>query len=265
MKKLFSTIILISCSIVFAQAQQAAPLAKTKEQAKEDSLYNNKDANGQKTGPWKEKIGSITFEGRYLNNVKNGVWRSYQEDKTLLSVEEFVFGKRDGISLDIKNNGYISKEAYYKNDLLEGKLRRFNSSGKVEQEAMYKAGKLNGTKKVYYQSNKLQEESFYINDKRDGVTFWYYEEGKPSIEYTYKLGNLEGVQKSFYKDGSLETETTYKNNMMEGLYREFFEDGKTVKLQGQYVKDKKEGAWKEFSKEGKATKTEKYKNDVLTK
>ena len=53
--------------------------------------------------------------------------------------------------------------------------------------------------------------------------------------------------------------------MMEGLYREFFEDGKTVKLQGQYVKDKKEGAWKEFSKEGKATKTEKYKNDVLTK
>ena len=160
MKKLFSTIILINCGIVLAQAQQAAPLAKTKEQAKEDSLYNHKDAAGQKTGLWKEKIGSITFEGRYLNNIKNGVWRSYQEDKTLLSVEEFVFGRREGISLDIKNNGYISKEAYYKNDLLDGKLKRFNSSGKTEQEAMYKAGKLNGAKKVYYQSNKLQEESF---------------------------------------------------------------------------------------------------------
>jgi antitoxin component YwqK of YwqJK toxin-antitoxin module len=265
MKKLF--LFLMASGIAagaFAQ-NQGAPMAKSKEEMKQDSLYNHKDADGKKTGLWKERVGTTTFEGRYMGEKKYGVWRSYQPDGTLLTVEEFINGKRDGISLEMKANGYIGKEAYYQNDLLEGKMKHFNNSGKPELEAVYKGGKLNGPKKVYYQSNKLQEESFYVDDKRDGVTRWFFEEGKPSIEYTYKMGSLEGVQKSFYKDGALESETMYKNNKMNGEYKEYYEDGKTVKLIGNYVDDKKQGTWKEFSKEGKVTKTEKYKNDVLAK
>src|SRR5262245_52800385 len=65
--------------------------------------------------------GKKNTEGKYDNDKKIGVWRSFREDGSKLEEVEYV------------------------NDLQEGKFTRWHPNGVKEVEGQYKAGKKEGT------------------------------------------------------------------------------------------------------------------------
>ena len=269
MKKIL--LIVSSFLVITAVAQTTKPTnsfvnekSKIGLDVKVDTTINKFDAKGNKTGLWKEKKEAFEFEGYYANGLKQGMWTSYFPDGVVQSIDNYVFGKLNGPSIQLKQGGMLKVQSRYKNDILDGLYREFNGS-RADKEMTYKDGKLNGTKKIFYMNGKVMEEGDFLSNQRNGLTKWFTEEGKISLEYNYIYGSLEGIQKSYYKDGLLNSETTYKNNFMEGQYNEFFEDGKTLKLSGNYSNDKKNGSWKEYDKDGNVVKTEKFKDDLLIK
>ncbi len=255
MKKLFFALLLISTFSMSAAITNKL-VADT----------NKTDAQGKKTGIWKEKKDMFTYYGTYKNGSREGLWVGYHPNGIISSLEEYQAGKKNGYSIGIDVAGFYNRKETYVNDTLNGTSLIYTNAGapKIHSQTDYKMGKLNGLKKIYYPDGGLQEEGYFVNNMRHGISRWYTTDGKLSIEYNYKYGNLDGIQKSFFPNGNTSSEVTSVNNLEEGEYTEYFERGK-VKVSGKYVHGKKEGTWKEFDEEGNVVKTEKYKNDALVK
>lgn len=98
MKKLIS---LIFCSfIVLTAAAQAGG--------------NAVDAKKRKQGPWVEQVGSVrgepgySWEGKYVNDRKEGIWKKYNINGDVMAEETFKNGSLDGPCKYYYPNGKIS-------------------------------------------------------------------------------------------------------------------------------------------------------------
>lgn len=227
---------------------------------------NKTDANGKKTGLWKEKGEMTVYYGRYKDDKKDGAWIGYHPNGIISSIVEYRDGRKNGASIGIDVAGFYFRKDNYVNDTLDGPSIVFahNNGAKIQSEIGYKMGKIDGMRLIYYPDGTLQESGTYSNDKRNGVSRWYLADGSLSIEYNYKNGNMDGIQKTFYSNGNIASEVKAVNNLEEGMYTEYFEKGR-VKLEGKYVHGKKEGPWKEYNEDGDLIKTEVYKNNEVVK
>ncbi|MDD5570342.1 MAG: toxin-antitoxin system YwqK family antitoxin [Bacteroidales bacterium] len=249
MKKLFAVIILTAlCTGISAQNAEIY----------NGDTINKRDAKNLKTGKWRTKVDNMYAVGTYVNDLKEGQWLGYHTGSgRLILVENYFYGKKNGLSLVLNENGTILEEIYYKDDVLEGNCRYFDSE-RLKSEVSYKNGKVNGSKRMFYDTGKLQEESQYIDDIRNGEGRWYYTSGRLSTVINYKNGGFEGMQTSYYENGNTLSEQNFKNNVEEGEYKEYFEKGQ-MKIQGMYKNGKKEGEWKEFDENAKLIKTTVFK------
>lgn len=184
--------------------------------------------------------GAPKMQGYMFQGKKEGTWREYGTNNNMLSkMEEFVHGKKNGVSSTFSNSGMITLDETYRNDTLNGPRLTYSTSARLKAVENFKNGQLDGPRKSYYDDGKIQEDGFYVNGKRNGLTTWYLQGGLPSLEYTYKNGVLDGPSKSY-------------------------DDKGLVKSEGNFVNDAEEGEWKEYS-EGKLTKRVIYKAGTVTK
>lgn len=186
----------------------------------------------------------IKAQGSYLNNKKEGVWRSYYDGGILETLAEYHEGRKTGISIQLNFNGQIQLEENYKNDILDGKRKLYHESnqGKLMYSEEYKNGKLNGTKIYYYENGLKMEESQWKEGKKDGLSKWYYQNGNVSIEYTYTMDIFSGPSKTYYGNGNVKAEGNYVNDMEQGEWKEYSEDEQLVKIvtydKGKVIKEK---------------------------
>jgi hypothetical protein len=136
---------------------------------------NQVDAQKQKQGPWSEQMPEVkgepgyTWEGNYVNNVKEGLWKKYAE------------------------SGGIIAEETYKHGVLNGHSRYFYSNGLVSAEGSFVAVDIDGQKDTYRVidpitgEERMEEIARTANSLRNGVWKVYDEEGRMTKEY-YKRG-----------------------------------------------------------------------------
>jgi len=108
--------------------------------AQTDSL-NRIDADGKKQGKWirtgKDRPGGcykssqVVEEGRYINNVKNGLWTEYYCNGNKRTALEFIKGRPDGQATMYFENGTIEETGTWKNNRWIGKYQKFDSIGKL--------------------------------------------------------------------------------------------------------------------------------------
>ncbi|SFD50369.1 MORN repeat variant [Chitinophaga sp. CF118] len=136
---------------------------------------NQVDAQKHKQGPWSEQMPEIkgepgyTWEGTYVNDLKEGLWKKYAE------------------------SGGIIAEETFKHGVLNGHSRYFYSNGLVSAEGSFVAVDIDGQKDTYRVidpitgEEKMEEIPRNANSVRNGVWKIYDEEGHMTKEY-YKRG-----------------------------------------------------------------------------
>ncbi len=205
----------------------------------------------------------VVAEGYKHNGITEGSWTNYYDSGLPMDITNYRNGRRNGIHIEISNQGNTQQVETYKDNQLDGPKRVYQEgTAFLSEETFYKEGKIHGTLNKRYPSGKPQEEATYNMGIRDGKTSWYYESGEKTADYSYKNGIIDGEVTSYYKNGKVIEHGMYKNNQQVGPWKEFYETG-TVKAEGKYENGVKEGSWKEFNEQGKLVKTVKYKNGEI--
>ena len=129
----------------------------TVNDAKIPDTVNRKDAIGNKTGYWIEKLGELTYKGEFVENKKVKNWIGYYPNNLIYKVEYYSNGVKDGISIQFDRKGKITLVENFKNGLEHGQTisySQFNESPVSETE--YAFGKKNGLYRQYYDNSKIQ-------------------------------------------------------------------------------------------------------------
>jgi len=243
-------------------------------------VINQVDKNGLKQGKYiefYEGLDQAKWEGEYLNDLKNGYFREYSRKGVLLSTTKFSLGEVAENAEELENleirtsyysNGQISSLRSYRDGLLEGVSKQYDSSGTVTNSKIYRNGKLisegiiddegikQGFWKEYFlESGKLKAEGEYKKGARFGEWKFYFESGQLEQTGKYTDGGLEqGKWKWYYKSGKLLREEEYRRGKEDGYLFEYDEEGNTI-TQGEFIDGYEEGNWiityGDFKEEGK--------------
>lgn len=192
----------------------------------ESQTQNITDLKGFKQGKWqKTNNGRLIYEGQFIDNLPQGVFKYYYEDGKLRS------------QLSYSNNGKIADAI------------NFHPNGKKMAEGKYVETKKDGQWKYYNVLETLSAEEFYEKGSPVGVWKTYYDDGKLLEECTYVNGKKQGIVKQFFGDGTLKSEVSFTDGKLEGVARFLFPGGMPM-LQGRFKDDLREGLWITYNENG---------------
>ena len=171
------------------------------------------------------KLGFITSQGIYTNNLKTGFWTfsnytdkgekynsgfmknelldsiftDYYPSGNIYSTSSFKDDTLNGIKISFRDDGSINYKSYYLNGKLNGWYTEYRKSGVKHIEAEYVNGKMNGNQVLYFENGQKQGDFFYTKRKVDGYKIWYYENG----EIQSKVIFTNGKRKKIIRSGKL--------------------------------------------------------------
>ncbi len=147
------------------------------------------DGNGEVVKARVFEGGILIAEGEAIGKLKHGSWVTFDANALISSITTYHRGVKQGASIEMDAQGYVSIYANYVNDLLAGSYKVYNRRRLIEERS-YVAGRLEGAIRKYYQDGTLMEESNYLGGRLDGIAKWYDTEGNLSIAYEYRDGEL---------------------------------------------------------------------------
>jgi antitoxin component YwqK of YwqJK toxin-antitoxin module len=190
MKPLF--ILIVSFSFVYSAHGQNLSDSGFTNKAEAKNLM----VNGKKEGKWCELIyfdSSLRdtigyFLAVYKAGKPNGIQRDYNQKGTLIQMDRYVNGFRNGRCITYYDNGAIESESEYRMDTIIGASKVYDEDGKIKEPYIHY--KKEGIKKTYMpgDSSTWREKSYH-NDLPDGEEKTYYK-GKLIIERVWEKGKL---------------------------------------------------------------------------
>ncbi len=200
-------------------------------------LINQMDANGKRIGQWKAyyENGSIRYEGSFINNRPQGVFKYFDEDGWLKATNSFDQTGRKAWHKAFDSTGFLVAEGIYVNQKKDSIWTFYSAedSAVIAREA-YQFGQKSGLSITYYPKNGQKAEELY------------YEDGK-----------LNGAWNKYFEDGTLMTSGFYENDKLNGPFTTYHPNGQ-INIKGQYINDFKQGVWEFFDADGNIINTEKY-------
>jgi len=115
--------------------------------------------------------GALESKGKMKGKEREGKWLFYHPDgKTVMSEENYVNGKLEGVYQTFYLSGKPTEVTYYKNGLLDGNYKKYAIKGFLYQDFNYSKGKLNGMA-IYYsrKTGDLIKKGPFKDDLRVGT------------------------------------------------------------------------------------------------
>jgi antitoxin component YwqK of YwqJK toxin-antitoxin module len=115
--------------------------------------------------------GALESKGKMRGKEREGKWLFYHPDgKSVMSEENYVNGKLEGVYQTFYPSGEPTEVTYYKNGLLDGNYKKYSIKGFLYQDFNYSKGKLNGMA-IYYsrKSGDLIKKGPFKDDLRVGT------------------------------------------------------------------------------------------------
>jgi antitoxin component YwqK of YwqJK toxin-antitoxin module len=140
---------------------------------------------------------------------------------------EWREGKKVGLWLAYGTSGghHKVREENYKDGLLEGPWRSFDSDGSLQEEGTYQNGQKQGVWSRYDRRKKVSE-STYANDKLDGpYVSWHSHEKQVNEQGAYKNGEKTGRWVQYHSNGQKLSEGTYEKGREAGTWTKWYESG----------------------------------------
>ena len=127
------------------------------------------------------------FEGEYINGLRNGKGKEFDDNGILIFEGEYINGLRNGKGKQFDSDGRITVEGEYLNDFCWN-VKEYDKNNNIINSL--KEGK--GYIKEYNKSNILSFECELINGLRNGKGKEYYENGSLMFEGEYLDGEKTG-------------------------------------------------------------------------
>jgi len=140
-----------------------------------DSL-NYIDKENNKQGFWKD-IEKRT-EGHYVNNEKEGIWKSLYMNGSVKSEISYLHGEKMGYAKIYYENGQIAEEGTWMGDKWTGKYKSYYKNGRLSYLWNYnEKGNRSGYQKYFYENGNIRIEGKWIEGKEEGLIKEYYSSG----------------------------------------------------------------------------------------
>ena len=251
----------------------------------QNDTINQSDNEGLKQAYWVIKFDKSeqTFEeGRYIDNNKEGVWKQYLVNGTLISEITYKNNEPSGYAKMYYSNGQLAEEGIWESDFWTGNYIAYYKNGKVNYKWHFtEEGLRSGKQEYFYENGKKMISGNWDKGKESGVISRYNEKGELIEKQTFNNGTLNPVltvkfspekkkvseittkKDSIVKDttkveplGMFDTTgNTRVLNKKRQLWKEgYFEKGKLIK--GKIYHYKKDTVYKtDFYKNGRLYKT----------
>jgi len=126
----------------------------------------------------------LMSEGQYVNQKKDSVWRNFNEQGFLVSIETFKNNRLNGEKLIYYIQNQIetgevkcAQLETYKDSILEGRCVEFFSTGSKKQQGAYIQGKKSGVWETYHPDGSLATRIKFRDGKAYGYAYAFDEEG----------------------------------------------------------------------------------------
>ena len=133
-----------------------------------------------------------------------------------LEIAAIKNGKKNGKQTLFHINGEVDRIAYFKNDLLSGKVEYYRYGSKLpfkieHYKALSKAGKfvLHGVYKTYHKEKLLTESIFYKNGTKSGKYELYHHNGKLKEQGTFQDNLNIGRKLTYTPEGVMVKDENY--------------------------------------------------------
>ncbi|MCX6248812.1 MAG: hypothetical protein NTW10_13890 [Bacteroidetes bacterium] len=135
--------------------------------------------------------GKKNAEGKYVNEKRVGLWRFFSEfDASLVSEENYLDGKKNGIAKTYFSGKTIVEEMTWKEGKREGPWNQYFDDGKVKLQGTYKNDMKEGSLTVYYPNGQKFNTGQYLNGYPDGRWMEWDLDGKLVSTDIYDHGVL---------------------------------------------------------------------------
>ena len=191
------------------------------------------------------KNGILSEEYEMINGLKHGVAKHYNEDARLLMEINFQDDKKNGLQKTFLENGQLSSEEIYVNNILES-YTNYYENGTICTEQLFTSKGLLQILKSYKPNGERQPKILFLDPKEGGLVV-----------------NSRGphIKTDYYPNGKIQSEVMMKDAKPNGIYKRFYLNGE-LEIEGNTINGKEEGEWKTYNQEGELLKTINYKNGV---
>jgi antitoxin component YwqK of YwqJK toxin-antitoxin module len=226
---------------------------------------NRIDNKGKRRGKWVtfHPNGFIHIEGTYMNDKKNGIFKTFDKRGDLLTLEKYrddrlVVDSEESVILDLRNtyypDGTVKSTGGYVDGMKEGTHRYYNKEGNIEAAEIYnrdektaegiinQKGDYQGLWKLYYETGELKAEGEFENSNRIGEWIIYHKNGEIEHRAKYVVGLPQGRWTWYFDNGTLRREEYYRRGKEDGESTEYDKDGNEIS-KGEYVSGYKDGEW----------------------
>ncbi|MFT4801180.1 MAG: antitoxin component YwqK of YwqJK toxin-antitoxin module [Flavobacteriaceae bacterium] len=240
-------------------------LTYEKDYLKRVDKINRLDKIDRRQGVWKEFYDNKTvkWEGVYVDGEKYGLFKSFDEDGAVTSVENYKNGVLDtespeSVILEIKNEyfkgGKVKSSGSYKDGSKHGTHRDFDENGNIVKSFVYedgimvaegivdKKGNFSGPWKLYFPNGNIKAKGSYELGKRVEDWVFYHINGIKSQSGKYWKGKPTGNWQWYYNNSELRRDENYRKGLEEGESIEYDDTGSIIG-QGEYLEGYKEGNW----------------------
>jgi antitoxin component YwqK of YwqJK toxin-antitoxin module len=139
--------------------------------------------------------GALKAEGKYINEMKDSIWKFYDTLQRMIRKDQFKNGKAEGKSVIFyPDDGNVLEIKNWKNNLEEGPFQQYFDDGALKEEGTYVQGKLQDTLTVYEPDGKITIKAVYRNDMKEG-NMLYYVDGAPTDTLKYHRGKCLNCDK----------------------------------------------------------------------
>jgi antitoxin component YwqK of YwqJK toxin-antitoxin module len=187
---------------------------------------------------------------------------------------------KQGVWKEFYPNGRIKSEKTYKDDLLHGYYKEYDTKGNLVLVMLYNNGSIVKSRvedetdiepvSKYDDNNRLIYKGPFRNKIPVGVHREYGPDGKITQAYIYndnglllsegivdESGNFNGKWKDLYPDGQVQAEGAYTDNRRTGLWK-FYNISSKVEQTGYYNNGRPDGLWKWYYDNGAILREEEY-------
>ena len=133
----------------------------------------------------------LMAEGLYLDTRRDSLWRYYNVDNQLNSVEPYVNGELNGVVVVYYPNGDVAEEITYLNGRKEGSWFQYYRGNGKKLMAAYHNNLLHGSYKTYSPLAEGDMEGQYENGQEQGIWKIYDSEKREYYNKNYKNGVLQ--------------------------------------------------------------------------
>jgi antitoxin component YwqK of YwqJK toxin-antitoxin module len=187
---------------------------------------------GVKQGRWieDEEHGTRLLEVEYRDGVRDGAYRRWRHDRTLLEEGVYVAGKREGAF--VIHGRKVRIDGNYHADELDGIHRATRPDGSIESEREYRDGVLvRGPWELRddVHRNWIRERGTYADGLREGL---WQEYGIP------RAGAPKGEL------GPLIVRCEYQRGMLDGRYQSWTYHDNMILKDGAYAAGRRVGHWR---------------------